>query len=47
MEGSFRVSFEVSSELEHRLVVRAADGLRIDAQREAIGDLHLAIVQHR
>jgi len=44
----FGFSVEVGAQFDHRLVMRAAYGLRVDAQRLGdFGNLHLAIIQHR
>src|SRR5271169_659212 len=43
---SFLLGPEIGAQLDHRLVVRAAHGLRVDAERRGdFGNLHLAIIQ--
>src|SRR5208283_1407848 len=45
---SFLLSLEMGAQLNHRLVMGAAYGLRIDAKRGGdFRNLHLAIIQHR
>jgi hypothetical protein len=45
---SFDFGLEVGAQLDHRLVVGAADGLRVDPKGEGnLGNFHVTIVQHR
>src|SRR6185437_11645703 len=42
------LSLEMRAQLQHRLVMGAADGLRIDVERGGdLGHVHFAVIEHR